>query len=146
MAFNSFKSYLMKGSGTGTITYSKLVDIKSFPDLGDTPEFIDATTLSDPQEWGVAGIVKSGNALEFTCNYDEEAYETINALSETDTPFAIWLGASQSAGVYTPDGSNGKFEFTGYAFAIKSGAGVNEVQEMKVSIIPSSPVKKVARG
>lgn len=31
---SSFQTYLMVGSGSGTITWSKLVDIKEFPDLG----------------------------------------------------------------------------------------------------------------
>lgn len=34
MAISSFKATLMKGSGTTTQTWSKLVDIKDFPDLG----------------------------------------------------------------------------------------------------------------
>ena len=144
MAINSFRTYLMVG-GEGS-TYTKLIDIKSLPDLGDTPDLLDATTLSDPMEWGIAGIIKNGNALEFTCNYDEADFDKVNALSNTESKFAVWLGASESAGVYTPDGSQGKFEFTGYAYAIKSGAGVNEVQDMKVAIIPSSPIKKVAKS
>ena len=34
MARSTYKTYLMKGTGTSTVTYSKLVDIKEFPDLG----------------------------------------------------------------------------------------------------------------
>lgn len=143
MAINSFKSYLMKDSGSGS-AYEKLIDIKSFPDLGEVPEKLDCTTLSDPAEWGIAGIIKMGNALEFTCNYDKSKFAAINALSETDTKYAIWLGASESGGNYTPDGSEGKWEFSGYAYAVKSGAGVNAVQEMKVAIVPSSPIKFVS--
>lgn len=34
MATSSFKVFLMHGTGTGTLTWAKLVDIKDFPDLG----------------------------------------------------------------------------------------------------------------
>lgn len=34
MAISSYKAFLMKGTGTGTLTWTKLVDIKDFPDLG----------------------------------------------------------------------------------------------------------------
>lgn len=33
-AISTFRAYLMQGTGTGTLTWSKLVDIKDFPDLG----------------------------------------------------------------------------------------------------------------
>lgn len=34
MAISSYKAFLMKGTGTTTLTWTKLVDIKDFPDLG----------------------------------------------------------------------------------------------------------------
>lgn len=43
----TYQTYLMHGTGTGTVTYSKLIDIKEFPDLGGTPEAVEVTTLSD---------------------------------------------------------------------------------------------------
>lgn len=143
-AINSFRTYLMYS--TDGSTYSVLLPIKTSPDLGDTPEMLDATDLSSPMEWGIPGIIKNGNALEFTCNYTEEDFDKVNAISSEEKKYAVWLGATESAGEYTPDGSKGKFEFTGYAYAIKTGTGVNEVQEMKVAIIPSSPIKKVAKS
>lgn len=143
MAINTFKTYLMVG-GEGS-TYTKLLDIRSTPDLGDAPSMLDATTLSDPMMWGIPGIIEQGNALEFEANYDEDDFDKVNALSDKETSFAIWLGASESAGIYTPTGDKGKFEFKGYAYAIKTGAGVNEVQGMKVAIIPSTPIKKVPK-
>ena len=37
-AISSFQANLMKGSGTGTLTWSRLVEIKYFPDLIGQPE------------------------------------------------------------------------------------------------------------
>ena len=45
MAISTYQAFLMKGSGSGTVTYTKLVDIKSFGDLGGTPEQLETTTL-----------------------------------------------------------------------------------------------------
>ena len=45
MAITSYKTFLMH-STDGT-AYTKLVDIKEFPDLGKAPDTIDITTLSD---------------------------------------------------------------------------------------------------
>ena len=41
MATSTYKSYLMLGTTANTTTtYSKLVDIKDYPDLGGAPETI----------------------------------------------------------------------------------------------------------
>ena len=34
MAMSSYKSFLMLGTGSGSLSWAKLVDIKEFPDLG----------------------------------------------------------------------------------------------------------------
>ena len=46
MAISTYKVFLMKKGDTGD-TWSKLVDIKEFPDLGGEPEMLETTTLSD---------------------------------------------------------------------------------------------------
>lgn len=135
MAINTYGTYLMKGTGT-PLVYSKLIDIKDYPDMIAPPEQLDATTLSDPMRTYIPGIKDTGGALEFTCNYDETDFATIQALEGTETDFAVWLG--ETAG--TPDGSHGKFEFKGYIYAAKKGGGVNEVSDMTVGIIPSTEI------
>lgn len=44
---STYKTYLMYKATTAATEYTKLLDIKSFPDLGGEPERIDVTTLSD---------------------------------------------------------------------------------------------------
>ena len=46
MAISTYKVFLMKKAASGG-TYSKVVDIKDFPDLGGAPEMLETTTLSD---------------------------------------------------------------------------------------------------
>jgi hypothetical protein len=137
MAISSYKCFLMK-KGTGD-TYEKLIDIKEFPDLGGAPEMLETTTLSDKMQTYIPGI-QSSDALEFTANYTKTDYETLAALAETEADYAVWFGGTESGGVVTPDGSNGKFAFKGYLSVNVNGGGVNEVVEMTITIAPSTVI------
>lgn len=143
MAISSFKAYLMKGTTGETPTYTKLADIKDFPDLGGEPEMLETTTLSDPMQTYIAGI-QSIDALSFTLNYDSEVYDTLSALTGVETKYAVWFGATESGGIYTPTGSEGKFEFSGTSSVYVNGTGVNEVVEMTFTIAPSTPITKAS--
>lgn len=137
---NSYKTYLMKKTGTGSsASYEKLVDIKDFPDLFAVPEKLEKTTLSDRARTYEEGIEES-DTMEFTANYSLTDFNTLRALKGTETDFAIYFGASETQGVVTPDGSDGKFGFKGYLSVSIVGKGVNEVREMKISIAASTPI------
>jgi hypothetical protein len=141
MAINTYKTYLMKGTGSGSsTTYEKLIDIKDFPDLGSAPPTLDTTTLSDAMHTYIEDIMDTGGGLEFNANYTKADYSTLEALKGTTCKFAVWFGASESGGVVTPDGSDGKFSFEGQLSVWKKGAGVSAVQEMGISIAPSTPI------
>lgn len=143
MAFSTYKTFLMVGSGTGTTTYTKLVDIKSFGDLGGVPETIDVTTLSDKKRKTVPGV-EDLETITFTANYTATDYDTVAAAAGTEKPFAVWFGGTESNGVVTPTGSDGKFEMTGVLSVYKNGGGVNEAQEMTISINASSGPTKAS--
>lgn len=136
MAISTYKVFLMKKSGA---TYSKLVDIKDFPDLGGAPEMLETTTLSDKMQTYIPGI-QSNDALEFTANYTQADFATLKALEGTSASYAVWFGGTESGGVATPDGSNGKFEFDGELSVHVVGGGVNEVVDMTITIAPSTPI------
>jgi hypothetical protein len=129
MAISTYGISLMYKNGTGS-TYTKLIDIKDFPDLGGAPEMLETTTLSDNMQTYIPGI-QSLDALEFTANYTKADYTKIKAMEGTDTAFAVWFGT---------DGADGKFEFNGQISAFPVGGGVNEVVGMTISIAPSTPI------
>lgn len=138
-AISTYKTYLMhKGSGA---TYTKLLDIISFPNLGGEPETIDTTTLSDPMRTFILGI-QATEKMTFECNYNSEDYAKIVDLREKESDFAVWFGASTSENVDTPDGNEGKFSFKGYIDVYVAGGGVNEAVKMQVVIAPSSRIIK----
>nr|DAR34428.1 MAG TPA: Major tail protein [Caudoviricetes sp.] len=143
MAISTYKVFLMKKAVSGG-TYTKLVDIKDFPDLGGAPEMLETTTLSDGASTYIPGI-QSQDALEFTANYTKTDYDTLKALEDQELELAVWLGGTVSGGVATPTGSDGKFEFKGRLSVFVVGGGVNEVVDMTISIAPSTVIT-VASG
>ena len=127
MAISTYGVYLMHKSASA---YTKLIDIKDFPDLGGAPEMLETTTLSDSMQTYIEGI-QGSEALEFTANYTKEDYAACNALKGSEEDFAVYFGE---------DGANGIFEFSGYLSARVNGGGVNEVVGMTISIAPSTPI------
>lgn len=138
MAISTYKVFLMK-KGTSGSDYSKLIDIKDFPDLGGSPELLETTTLSDKMQTYIPGI-QSNDALEFTTNYTKTDYETLAALADTEADYSVWFGGTEAEGVVTPDGSNGKFSFKGKLSVHVNGGGVNEVVDMTITIVPSTVI------
>ena len=136
MAISTYKSFLMVKNADA---WEKLIDIKSFPDLGGSPELLETTTLSDSMTTNILGV-QSLDALEFECNYALADYTKLKAMEGTDKDFAVWLGGTEAGGVATPTGSDGKFEFKGQLSVYVNGGGVNEVVNMTVSIAASTPI------
>lgn len=146
MAISTYKTFLMIGTDTGSgISFEKLVDIKSFPDLGGVPETLDTTTTSDSARTFILGIQET-ESMTFDANYDLADFRKIKALEYTVQHFAVWLGADVVNEVANPTGVDGKFEFDGYITVTKTGGGVNEVQNMTITIAPTTVIKETAGG
>jgi hypothetical protein len=136
MAISTYKIFLMKKENDA---YEKLIDIKEFPDLGGSPEMLETTTLSDSMQTYIPGI-QSLDALEFTANYTKADFTKLKALDGVENDYAVWFGGTESGGVLTPTGSDGKFEFKGQLSVFPVGGGVNEVVDMTITIAPSTPI------
>jgi hypothetical protein len=121
-------------TSTDGTAYTKVCDIKDFPDLGGAPELIEVTTLTDTQQRYINGI-KQVKALEFTANYDDTVYDTLDAMTGTKK-FAVWFGNSGT-------GADGKFQFDGQLAVWPVGGKGNAPIEMKISIAPSTVITKV---
>lgn len=136
MATITYQTYLMKGSGTGTITWTKLCDIKDYPDLLENPEQVETTTLSDKIRTYTEGL--RGNEMKtFTCNHTKADCDAILALAGQDVPLAVWFGAAADG--TTPDGHDGKLEGVGKVSVGIPGAGAGDVRNMTVNCIMSVP-------
>lgn len=137
MAISTYKIFLMYS--TDGSTYTKLIDIKSFPDLGGAPEMLETTTLSDAMQTYIPGI-QSLDALEFEANYTKEDFAKLKALEGKEQQYAVWFGGTGEGETLTPTGSDGKFKFKGYLSVYPVGSGANEVVNMNINIAPSTPI------
>lgn len=139
MAISTYKVFLMH-KGASESAYTKLIDIKEFPDLGGDPEMLETTTLSDKMQTYIAGI-QSLDGLNFVTNYDLTSFKKLKALEGKTEKYAVWFGGTESDGTLTPTGSDGKFSFDGQLTAYPTGGGVNEVVDTNITIAPSTPIQ-----
>ena len=137
MATSSYKTFLMHKSSGGQ--YEKLVDIKSYPDLGGEPKQLDTTTLSDNMTTSIAGI-QSLESMQFDANYDKAKYAELKALEGKEEDYAVWYGGTGEGESLTPTGEDGKFSFKGQLSVFVAGAGVNAVRDMRITILPSTVI------
>lgn len=129
--FSTIGTQLMyKSSGS---TYTKLCDIKDYPDLGGTPERIQTTSLSESQHTYCRGVQDIGD-MTFTANYTKAEYETIKALETGSHDFAVYFGNN---------GEDGKFGCTAELSVYIKGAGVNDVVEMQITLTPSTEIQPI---
>ena len=143
-AISSFQANLMKGTTSGGSTsWARICEIKSFPDLGAAPEQLDKTTTADPQRTYIEGIL-ANEAKTFTANYNAADYATVEALKGQELDLAMWFGASESGGTYTPDGHLGKFAGKGYVSVYVNGGNVNEVVNMTITLTMTKGFVKAA--
>lgn len=135
---STYQTYLMYRSTTNG-TFAKVIDITSFPDLIPPKDRIDITSLSDYMRVYIQGIGDTSE-FQFGANYTPDNYQAIVALEGKQYEYAVWFGATGSAGSETPDGHNGKFSWTGELSAGISGGGVNEAVGMTINATPSTVV------
>lgn len=142
MAISTYNTFLMVKGESGN-TYTKVVDIKEFPDLGGDPETLETTTMTDAMQTFIMGL-QGNEAMEFTANYTLADYQTVAALSGLQKSYAVWFGSdtniNKANAVATNGGDMGKFKFDGQLSVRVNGASVNEVVEMTISIIPNSTI------
>lgn len=133
-AFSTMNTFLMYKATSGGTTYTKLVDIKDFPDLGGDPNQVETTTLSDTMQTFCEGV-QSLSTLKFTANYLKSSMTTLAGLTG-EYDFSVWFGGTSS----TPSGEDGKFNFKGTIKAYPKGAGVNDPTEIQIVITPSTAI------
>lgn len=136
---STYQTYLMYRTTTNG-NYDKLIDITSFPDLIPPKDRIEITSLSDYMRTYINGIGDSSE-MQFAANYTPANYAAVTALEgHQDYGYAVWFGASGSAGSEVPDGHMGKFSWTGDISAGISGGGVNEAVGMTINCTPATPI------
>lgn len=110
-------------------SFTKLVDIISYPDMGSTPSKLDTTDLSQSTfKTSILGLQDIPD-LTFECNYSESAYNTISALTGASYYFQLLFGSA-----------DGKFEWQGQIRVYANGGAVDEVRKMTVTLSASTAI------
>lgn len=131
MAVSTINTVLKFGTDSSSLT--KLCPIKSYPDLGGTPEQIETTDLDCDQQTFIPGV-KSMDSMEFTANYDWDTYKTMKTNEGKAGHFELDFGEN---------GEDGKFTWQGTYSVVPTGGDVNAAREMKITVTPSSKITPV---
>ncbi len=118
---------------------STIYCIKDFPDIDPhgNPDQVETTTLCDEFHQYIDGLKNYADDLEFTANYDEAKFATLNGFGTTAQAVEILLCSSAS----DETGVNGKFAMTSAEVAVRlKGAGVNDALEMLIVVKPKSAI------
>lgn len=119
--------------GTTASNLSKLCNIKTYPELGGSPDMLETTDLEDTQQTFTPGVQSTSN-MEFTCNYTLTAYKAVLQSAGTAQYYQLEMG---------DNGADGKFQWQGMHYVHVTDGSVNAVREMVITVIPSSAVTEV---
>ncbi len=121
-------------SATATGTFTKLIDITSYPSPNNPPEKLDRSDLSSNQKKYVQGMEDAGD-LEFGFNYDKTSYNKVKALESGAVGYyQLRFGAN---------GEYGAWQWSGTHFASIDGAGVGETRKGKLTCYAESDITPV---
>lgn len=116
---------------SGETSFTKLIDINSYPDMFNAPEKIDISDLSSNQRKYAAGMVELPD-YAFGFVWDLEAYNKVKELEgKTDTQYQVRFGEK---------GEYGAWEWTGDVFARPVGGSVGAARTGEVICYPSTDV------
>lgn len=125
-----------KKKGAEPDTYTDLTGLKEVPEMGDEPEKVDNTCLSDTVKQYEYGIGDPGD-LEFKFKYEN---------SSATSPYRVLRAAAESKEVLSfeetfPDGT--KFNWDAQVSVKLGGGGVNGVIEFTLKMALQSDIKVV---
>lgn len=139
MAITTIGVFLMTKADTGN-TWTKVCDIKSFPALGNTPERLDATTMSHAARVYEAGLGEDEDAT-FTVNafktteYDSKIKQYIGV----ERDYAVWFGGTKSEGMITPTGDMLKKQCKAKLYYNEVGGDVNAITDGEITLMLTNP-------
>lgn len=114
--------------------------IKSFPDIDPrgNPDQVEVTDLCDEYHEYIDGLKNYADDLEFTANYDETVFNTLNGIGTTQKAVDVLLCSDKD----DVTGANGKFSMEKAEISVRlSGAGVGDALEMVIVVKPKSAIE-----
>lgn len=111
--------------------FTSLASITGYPDLGATPNKLDATDLSALESKESIFGLQDIPDLTFECNYNEDAYSTIDSMTDEYTFLLEFNDA----------GEDGMFIWNGHVSIYVVGGGVDEVRKMTLVCSAESEIE-----
>lgn len=121
MAISTYNTTLKYGASSADTAIS----IKDFPSVLGKRSALETTSLTDDAQTYIQGIRQQAETFDFTANYDDSVFNTINTLT-----------AVQKCELAFSDGS--KFTWEGWISASVNEGSVDSVLEMTISITPTT--------
>ncbi len=87
MAETTINTFLMYKEDSAT-EYTKLCDIKDYPDLFGEPDALESTTLSSQAKEYLEGLAGT-DKFSFTANYDKTVFDTLIGLKGKEQSLAV---------------------------------------------------------
>lgn len=125
---STIKTVLKAGKTHDELT--KLCRIKTFPDIGYSPDPLETTDLEDTHD-SYTGGVKSTDLATFTANYTKEEFDALKALEGQNLTYQLEMGE---------DGEDGVFSWHGSHTVRALGKDVNEVREMEIACVTETAI------
>lgn len=116
--------------GASASELTQLCRIKTYPQLGGSPNQLETTDLEDESQTYTSGV-QSIDTMEFTANYTKSTYAAVEASAGTPGYYCVEFGES---------GADGKFSWQGTHTVYKNGEGVDAVREMTIVCSPSTAI------
>lgn len=118
-------------------TFTKLLDITSYPDLFTAPEKIDISDLSSKQKKYTEGMTDLPD-YTFGANYTKAAYDKVKKLEGDNTiQYQLRFGAN---------GEYGAWQWTGSHFINVKAGDVGGKREMELTVYPETDINEVEIG
>ena len=130
---NTFLEYAPADESGKAGTFSKLVDITSYPDIFTAPEKLDISDMSSKQKKYTPGMVDLPD-YEFGFIYDQTAYKRVKDLEGKVNFYRILFGEK---------GEFGAWEWKGDVFATPTAGSVGSAREAKLICYPAGDVTPV---
>ena len=112
-------------------SFSKLIDITSYPDIFTAPEKLDVSDLSSDMKKYTPGM-KDLADYEFGFNYTKAAYETCKALEGKEEYYQIRFGET---------GQYGAWQWKGDVFVTPLSGSVGGTRTGKIVCYPATKVE-----
>ena len=130
----TLKGMISKGI-TLMLDETKIEGLQSVPEISESQEKLETTTLANSNKTYINGLKDYGDALSFQVLYSKEEYQAVRAMQDDEM---------HDVKITYPDGLTVSFQ--AYIAVVLSSAEVNAVLTFNVEATPASDIAVAVEG